>query len=435
MSSPGKKPGSVPGFPPASLAWFVWGLGAAFYLIAFYQRVAPAVLTQELQRELALTGAALGNLSAFYFYGYVAMQIPTGLIADRWGPRKLLTAGAALTAAGTLLFALAHTTALANAGRLVIGASAGVSFVAMLKLAAHWMPARRFALASGVALFVGVMGATLAGAPLRLAADAMGWRSVMVASAVVTALVAVAIWVVARDDPAERGYTTYFPHASGEDTGSVWQGLATVLRYRNTLLLYLIPGAFSGVTLMFAGLWGVPYFVTHYGFSTAEAATLASVLLIAWSASSIGWGWVSQRLGRRKAPMIAGLVASQALWAALVFVPGWSRPALVVLLVLLGIATAAFILTFAYAKESVPARLAGTVSGIANMGVMTGGMVMQPLAGWMLDRHWTGSLTPGGARLYDLPAYQAAFSAIFAWGLLSLACLVLTRETHCKQAA
>ena len=424
------------GYPPASLAWLIWALGAALYLIAFYQRVAPAVLTQELQREFALTGAALGNLSAFYFYGYVAMQIPTGLIADRWGPRKLLSVGAALTAAGTLLFALAPTVGLANAGRLAIGAAAGVAFVAMLKLASHWMPARQFALASGVALFVGVMGATLAGAPLRLAADALGWRSVMIASAGLTAIVAVAIWLVARDDPAERGFRSYFPHDTGEGGGaSVWQGLRTVLGYRNTILLYLIPGAFSGITLMFAGLWGVPFLVTHYGYSTAEAATLASVLLISWSAASIVWGTVSHRVGRRKTPMIASLVASQSLWAALVFVPGWSRPALVALLVLLGIATAGFILTFTYAKESVPARLAGTVSGIANMGVMTGGMVMQPLVGWVLDRHWAGTLTAGGARLYDLAAYRTAFSMIFVWGLVSLLCLLFAKETHCRQAA
>jgi MFS family permease len=411
-------------------------LGAALYLIAFYQRVAPAVLTQELQREFALTGAALGNLSAFYFYGYVAMQIPTGLIADRWGPRRLLTAGAALTAAGTLVFALAQSVGLANAGRLAIGAAAGVAFVAMLKLASHWMPSRQFALASGVALFVGVMGATLAGAPLRLAADWVGWRNAMLASAAATALVAAAIWWVARDDPAERGYATYFAHGGDGDRGaSMWQDLKTVLGYRNTILLYVIPGAFSGLVLMFAGLWGVPFLATHYGFTTAEAASLASVLLIAWSVASIGYGPLSQRIGRRKTPYLAGLVATYALWAALIYVPGWSRPALVALLVALGVSSAAFILTFAYAKESVPARLAGTVSGIANMGVMTGGMVMQPLVGFVLDRHWTGALTPGGARHYDLGAYQSAFSLLFAWGLVALACLAFTKETHCRQAA
>ena len=424
------------GYPPASLAWLVWGLGAALYLIAFYQRVAPAVLVQELTREFALTGAALGNLSAFYFYSYVAIQIPTGLIADRWGPRKLLTAGAALTAVGTLVFALAPTAHVANAGRLAIGAAAGVAFVAMLKIASHWMPPRRFALASGVALFVGVVGATLAGAPLRLLVDALGWRHVMMASAAATALVAVAIWVVASDDPSERGYESYFPHeAGGEAANTMWADLKVVLGYRNTVLLYLIPGAFSGIVLMFAGLWGVPFLTTQYGFSTPEAASLCSLLLVSWSVSSIAYGPISQKLASRKIPYIAGLVLTMAVWAAIVWVPGWSRPALVALLVALGAAAGAFILNFAYAKESVPARLAGTVSGIASMGVMTGGMIMQPLVGWVLDRHWTGTLTPGGARLYDLDAYRSAFSLLFAWGALALVALALTRETHCRQAA
>jgi nitrate/nitrite transporter NarK len=423
------------GYPPSSLAWLVWGLGAALYLIAFYQRVAPAVLVQELTREFSLSGAALGNLSAFYFYGYVAMQIPTGLIADRWGPRRLLTAGAALTAAGTLVFALAPTTYVANAGRLAIGAAAGVAFVAMLKLASHWMPSRQFALASGVALFVGVMGATLAGAPLRVLVDAMGWRSAMVASAVLTAAVAVAIWLVARDDPAERGYDSYFPHDTGRrGGGSMLTDLRDVLAYRNTVLLFVIPGAFSGIVLMFAGLWGVPFLTTHYGFSTTEAASLCSLLLISWSMASIAYGPISQRMGGRKVPYIAGLVATTVLWALIVWVPGWSRPVLVALLVALGAAGAAFILNFAFAKESVPARLAGSVSGIANMGVMTGGMVMQPLVGWVLDRHWTGALTPGGARLYDLDAYRSAFSLLFVWGAIALVALFLTRETHCRQA-
>ena len=97
--------------PPAALAWLVWSLGALLYLIAFYQRVAPAVITQELSREFGLSAAALGNLSAFYFYSYVAVQIPTGLLADRFGPRRVLAFGAALTAAGTLLFAMAPSMA------------------------------------------------------------------------------------------------------------------------------------------------------------------------------------------------------------------------------------------------------------------------------------------------------------------------------------
>jgi len=91
------------------------GLGALLYLIGFFHRVAPAVITSELVVEFSLSAAALGNLSAAYFYSYVAMQIPTGILADHWGPRRTLAAGAAVAAAGTLLFALAHTLALVRA--------------------------------------------------------------------------------------------------------------------------------------------------------------------------------------------------------------------------------------------------------------------------------------------------------------------------------
>jgi predicted MFS family arabinose efflux permease len=396
--------------------------------------VAPAVLTRELSLDFGLSAASLGNLSAFYFYSYVAMQVPTGLLADRWGPRKVLAGGAALTALGTLLFALAPNVETANAGRLAIGAAAGVAFVAMLKLASHWMPARQFAFASAFAILIGVTGATLAGAPLRSAVDAFGWRAVMVASAIATALVAVAIGWVVRDDPSDRGYASHFSDEKHAHAASMLQHLREVFRYRNTWLLLVIPGALSGIVLTFAGLWGVPFLVTQYGFSTREAATLASAMLIGWALGGLAYGTLSQRVGRRKPVFIAGLVATLLLWSAVVFVPGHSRVVLVVLLIAVALAGGAFVLTFPLAKESVAPRLGGTVSGIANMGVMLGGMLMQPLVGMMLDRHWKGRVVDG-ERVYDFAAYQAGFTMMLAWGVLSLVLLAFVRETHCRQLA
>lgn len=407
-------------------------MGAAFFLIAFYQRVAPAVLTRELSLDFDLSAAALGNLSAFYFYSYVAVQIPTGLLADRWGPRKVLTLGAALTALGTFIFAWAPSVAWANAGRLFIGAAGGVAFVSMLKLASHWMPARRFAFVSGVAICVGVLGATLAGAPLRVAVDVFGWRSVMVASAVATAAVAIAIWLVVRDDPVERGYESFYPVEEREaDVASMASHLREVLGYRNAYLMLFIPGAFSGILLTFAGLWGVPFLVSQYGFTIREAAGMCSAMLIAWSLSSVAYGPLSERIGRRKPLFMGGLVVTLILWSIVVFVPGLSRPTLVALLIGVSVFAGVFIINFAFAKESVPARLGGTVSGVANMGVMLGGMLMQPLVGFMLDSHWGGN-TADGVRVYDFPAWQWGFSLMIAWGIVSLILLAFTRETYCK---
>jgi len=410
----------------------VWALGAALYLIAFYQRVAPAVITQELSRDFGLSAGSLGNLSAFYFYSYVAVQIPTGLLADRWGPRRLLAIGAALTAAGTLVFALAPGVAWANVGRLAIGAAAGVAFVSMLKLASHWMPARKYAFASGAALFVGVLGATLAGPPLRIAVDAFGWRAVMGASAAVTAAVAIAIWIVVRDDPSERGYASYHPPAQAvAGAPSVMAQLREVLSYRNTWLLLVVPGAFSGIILTFAGLWGVPFLVTQYGFSTRAAAALTSAMLVVWSLAGMAYGPMSERIGRRKPVYVWGLAATLALWSIVVFVPGLPTAVLVAILLAVAVAAGAFIINFAFARESVPARLAGTVSGVANMGVMLGGMFMQPLVGLVLDWRWDGRIVDG-VRIHDFAAYQWGFALMLAWGAISLVLLAFTRETYCK---
>jgi MFS family permease len=421
-------------YPPLSLAWTMWGLGALLYVIAFYQRVAPAVLTHELMSDFGLGAAALGNLSAFYFYSYVAVQIPTGILADKFGPRRLLTVGAAITAVGTLVFALAPTVAMANFGRLLIGASCGVAFVGMMKIASHWLPAKLFALSSGMALATGIAGAVFAGVPLREMATAFGWRNVMLFSAGFTALLALATWWLMRDDPAEKNYASYFVH--GHDDAqkklSVIDGLKRVLSYRNIWLLSLIPGAASGPIITFAGLWGVPYLVTQRGLTTNQAALVASAMMIAWAIGGPTLGTLSQKLGRRKPFYILSCVMLVAGWSAVIFLPALPFVLLIPFLLVIGFFSGMMIIGFAFAKESVPAQLGGTVSGVTNMGVMLGPMLLQPLVGWMLDKNWHGTMKDG-ARVYDLAAYQSGFILMLCWTIFSMLLILLTKETYCKQ--
>ncbi|MEY4729990.1 MAG: hypothetical protein RL020_1148 [Pseudomonadota bacterium] len=422
-------------YPPLSLAWTVWGLGAMLYVIAFYQRVAPAVLTHELMAEFSLGAAALGNLSAFYFYSYVAVQIPTGIMADKFGPRRLLTVGAAVTAVGTLVFALAPNVAVANFGRLLIGGFCGVAFVGMMKLATHWLPSKLFALSSGMALAMGIVGAVFAGVPLREMATAFGWRNVMMFSAGFTALLAIATWWIVRDDPAEKNYTSYFDHGHDDSKPkiSVIDGLKKVLSYRNTWFLSLIPGGAAGPIITFAGLWGVPFLVTHRGLTTKEAAMIASAMMIAWAFGGPVLGMLSQKLGRRKPFYILSCVMLVAGWSSVIFLPLMPFMLLIPILLVTGFFSGMMIIGFAFAKESVPAQLGGTVSGVTNMGVMLGPMFLQPLVGWMLDKNWHGAMKDG-ARIYDLAAYQSGFILMLCWTILSMLLILLTKETYCKQA-
>lgn len=419
--------------PPARLAWTVWGLGAALYIIGFFQRVAPGVMTGELMDDFNITATALGNLSAFYFYSYVAMQIPTGLLADSWGPRRLLTAGALVAGVGSLSFALSDGMFWACTGRLLIGGSVAVAFVAMLKLSSHWMAPRQFSLASGMALFLGILGAVFAGTPLHLLVDAYGWRPVMLASSILPFAVAALIWIVVRDDPRERGYISYAPQVSADvpRTGII-AGLGQVLGYRNTWFLLIAPGALAGSVLTFAGLWGVPFLTTQYGMKGPGAAAVCSAMLLSWAVGGPVCGALSERIGRRRPLYVAGCAILTAGWAGVVFLPGLPLAVLVALLIVIGFAAGCIIIGFAYVKESVPSHLAGTAAGVCNMGTMLGPMLLQPAVGWVLDRQWQGTME-AGSRIYELSAFRAGFALMLIWAVLALICVALSRETYCRQ--
>lgn len=420
--------------PPNYLSWIVWGLGAVFYLSGFFQRVAPAVMTDYLMADFQIGAAALGNLSAYYFYSYVAIQIPTGILADAWGPRKLLTVGASVAGMGALLFALAPDLLFANTGRLLIGASVGVAWVALLKLSMHWFPPHRFAMTTGLALCCGLLGAVSAGVPLRLLIDHFTWRPVMLASALVSVAIAISLWIVVRDDPTERGYSGFMPTESGatHSGSALLSGLLKVFTYGNTWIIAIAPGGIAGSTLAFSGLWGIPFLTTHYGLTPAESAALMSLLLITWGLGGPVAGALSDRMGRRKPIYIGGSFAASVCWYVILFVeklPFWF---LTLLIVIVGTASGVMVLSFAFAKESVPSAYSGTVSGVTNMGVMIGPMTLQPLMGWLLDRHWNG-IVESGVRIYDLAAYRSAFTPMMVWSIMSGIIICFSKETRCRQ--
>ena len=422
--------------PPLFLAWFIWSLGALLYLMGFFHRVAPAVMTVELMRDFKISAAALGNLSGFYFYSYVAMQIPTGIMADTLGPRRLLAFGSLAAGVGTALFALATSLWWASAGRLLIGGSVAVAYVGLLKLATQWFPARYYAMMAGVALFIGMMGAVSAGPPLRLLVGFFDWRSVILGSAVLMFAVAALVWLFVRDYPHERGFKDYVGSnegAQGQSMQVIFKGILEVFRFRNTILLFIVPGGIVGSVLTFSGLWGVPFLSSHHGLTTTQSSALTSTLLVSMAVSGPLSGWLSDRIGRRKPCYIAGAATALAGWIAITYLHDISVYSLVGLMILTGLSSGVMVVSFAFAQESVPRSMAGTIAGVINTGVMVGPMLLQPAVGWVLDAKWDG-MHQDGVRVYGIEAFQSGFSLMFIWVGLSLVLLFFTRETHCRQS-
>ena len=415
------------------LGWIMWGLVANLYLVGFFQRVAPAVMVDELMADFQIGAAVLGNLSAAYFYAYAAMQIPSGMLADAIGPRRLSAYAALIASLGIFAFALSPYLWLAYMGRFMIGASVAVAFVACMKLAGHWFPTNRFATITGVALLMGNLGGILAGIPLSEAIALFGWRSSMFVSGLVTLGGALLIWVVVRDDPSERGYTSFAYAATvDEQKLSAGQALKLVMKKRDTWLLFFAGGLSAAPLLVFAGLWGVPYLTQIYGMERSQAAGFTSTMLLAWAIGGPFLGAISDRFKRRKLPYLLTNVCATVLWGMFLFVE-IPQPLLYPLFAAMGFFSGGLIVGFAFAREANHPAVAGTVGGVVNMSILGFAALLQPLLGFILDRHWDGTLL-GGTPSYSAEAYFFAFLWLFGCVLLSVLALIPVAETKCQMS-
>jgi len=407
-------------------AWIAWTPAALFFLYGFFNRTAPAVMADDLMQSFAVGGALLGNLAAFYFYAYAAIQIAVGVLVDNFGPRRIFTAAALLTGAGAILFGSAETLHEAYLGRLLVGIGAGFSWVSCLALIAARFPPHRFAFTAGMTTLVGMIGAAGGQAPLALAVEAHGWRAPMVATGLAGIALAALWWLLIRDKAASRRDNAPARH--------FLHGLGLAARNRQTWIVALFTGAQIAPFLGLTSLWVVPYLMQVHAMARAEAALLAMAMIGGMAAGGPALGWFSDRIGRRKPAMFLAL-AGQATGLTLAFyVPHGSIAAMAVGLAIAGFFASGIIIGFATARETNGGEATGAASGIVNTAVIGGGAAIQPAIGALLDRAWDGAEL-AGVRLYSAAAYESAFLSLYAALALGVLAALFVRETYCRTHA
>ena len=394
--------------PPRILA--MWALAASTFLYAFLQRVSPSVMVEDLMRGFGVGGTVLGNLSAFYLYAYALLQIPLGVMFDRFGVRRLMAASLVASGAGSLLFAVAPSVEIAYLGRLLIGGGAACSFVGALTVTALWLPPARFALFAGLVQLLGMVGAIFGQAPLAALVAWLGWRGALAAMALVAAAMALALHLVLREKPRAAGTQL-----------RLGETMRAVLAVRETWTCAVFGFAMTGPMLAFGGLWAVPYFTTVYGLPRTTAAALTSLIFAGWGVGAPLVGWISDRLGRRREPMLACAAIAGLALAAVVFGPRWPLWALVPILMVHGACASAMVLAFAMVREQNDPAANSVAMAVVNTFVVGSGALLQPLIGWLLDLGWTGQVA-GGARVYPQEAFAGALSILpplFVFALLA----------------
>ena len=399
----------------------------AAYVLSFFQRFAPAGIAQDLAAAFQTSAASLGALAATYFYVYTVMQVPTGILVDTLGPRRILFLGGLVAGGGSLLFGSAESLDAALVGRTLVGLGVSVVFIAMLKIIAVWFEERRFATVVGLSMLVGNLGSVLAGAPLSWLAQSAGWRGVFVGVGFVSLALGALCWLLVRDRVQEGEGA----HAHKVDRTVVLSGLLSVVRNPATWPAAAVNFGVAGAFFAFAGLWATPYLMQVHGMTRAVASTHLSLYFAGFAVGCLFIGGLSDRLGRRKPVVVVASHLYGMIW--LLWLTGMTMPVAVssALFAVMGLTTASFTLTWACAKEVNPPQLSGMSTSVTNIGGFLGGALLQPLVGWVMDLSWSGKMLDG-VRVYSPEDFKigllvmagvAWFGAMSAWRI---------RETRCR---
>ena len=411
-------------------AWTIWFLSAFFMFYKYALEVSPSVMTGTLMKTFDIDGTALGNLAACYFYAYLLLQIPAGLLLDKFGPRKTTTIAIAICALGSFVFAKADTLFVAGLGRFLTGAGAAFAAVNCLKLIANWFPLRHFAFMTGLMMTIAMLGAVGGQAPLAAFIDKMHWRVALETIGVIGLTLALIFWLVVRDKSKELAKELHLAPARTP----LLKSLKGILKNGQSWWLSLYSGFAFAPVMVFGGLWGVSFISSSFKLNHNISAQMVSLIFIGFAIGAPILGWLSDKLGSRKLIMFWGTVLGLISITLVIYMPGLAFFMLAMLLLLFGFSISSFLLCFTMIKEIHTPILAATAIGFMNAFDALLGALSDPLTGKFLDLTWDGNLIDG-IRVFSVDAYKKAFLTIPIYLIISLFTLHKIKETHNKPAS
>lgn len=380
-------------------------------------------MTHDLMKTYSLTGTSLGFLVGFYFYTYLIMQIPSGILLDKYGERKLTSIAILLCACGALIFAKTDSFAIACFGRLLIGFGAAFATTSYMKLASNWFPPQYFPLLSGLFGSACMAGAGTAEAPLAWLVNHMGWRNTMAFCAVIGFILCVLLWIFVN----EKKRVISSEIKSSHDTPFHFRDLAKLIQNKSNWPLILYGGlAFTPVSV-FGGLWGVPYLIAAYGLSKTVAASSVSLAFFGFAFGGLLVGWLGKYAAKQLPIIVIGTTNALIFLAIVLYAPSLPLWLLNTCIFLFGFFASSFLLSYAIAKNINSAALVGTVIGVINMGDPLCGAIAEPLIGKILDLHWQG-VTIDNVRIFSIHAYHLGLSVLSIYLLLALLCCYFINE-------
>ena len=397
-----------------------------------FHRASSGAIRMDLEQDFMMTATQFATFSSMYFYPYMLMQLPIGMLADKIGVRKIIICGCALSTIGTLIFCTAPSFAVLCLGRMLVGIGVSAPIICKEKIFVEWYAPNKIVTMGGLSSFFQNFGGVVAQGPLVALVGIFSWRTTFLGLVGLNFLVFIFVLLVIRDKPADKGFPAeidllgYERKVKKQKTGIV-RGIWNVIKNKYTWPLLFIMPVEMGAYTMFSSTWGVSYFKDVYGYTASQASTCTTLLMIGWCVSMIFVTNISDRIKSRKKPIILLCGFSCFIWTVLVFGSNLISQLQIVEVVaaLFGITGCLTALLFAEAREVNDPDSVGVTLGFLNMIGMGTGAVFPIICGSIIDRLEPAGVTGG-------MLYRNAFMFLFILLIIAFAASFFLIETKCQ---
>lgn len=364
-----------------SYRWIVLISVLLTYILMSSQRTAPGLITDQIMWDFNVSAVTIGLLTSIQYLVYTSLQIPMGLLADRFGPNFFLIFGALLTGVGTIIYSVSTTSFFLFFARTLTGIGDATIWVNMVLILGYWFTAKEFAKLIGIAALTGSLGFLLATVPFSLLIDYVGWRIAFFSIGLLLCLCGLLLFWFLIKQPKHPFFSKQ--KAKGEATGPL---LRRIFSNRQAWALFLCHFGIVGTFVGFISSWGVPYGMELYGMTRSVASGLMMTGLIGALIGAPLAGWISSRLGSIRSPYFVVYLTLILTWSVFLLFKGIPPQTLITsLFFMIGLLYGANALTFAAVRRSFPLKDVGIVSGMANTGGFLSAIFLPSIFGKVLD--------------------------------------------------
>lgn len=396
----------------SSFRWVVFASVLLTYLFISSQRTAPGLITDQVMNDFQVTATTIGLLTSIQFFVYTGLQIPMGILADRFGPNFFLIVGAILTGLGTIIYSLATHEYVLFSARILTGIGDATIWVNMVLILSRWFNTKEFTRLIGVAAMTGSLGFLMATVPFSLWIELLGWRAAFFSTGLIIFLCGILLYFVLVKKPKQSVFE--------KNETQRKRIIGHIFSSRQAWSLFLCHFGIVGTYVGFIGSFAVPYGMDMYGMTRLDASQLVLLGLIGALIGAPLSSWISSRLDMIKRPYVVVHVIFLMSWSTFLLFRGNPPVLLLTMLIfIIGLTYGANALTFATVRKSFPIHESGIASGFANTGGFLSAVMLPSIFGNVLDYSQTALNSLSTGYYYGLYT-PVIFSFIGLIGVLSI---------------